>query len=449
MQEKNSRFNWVQSGLFWRTFLMLAFLVMTSMAVWFASFRIVERTPKAQQIAAQISSIVTITRAALTHAAPERQRELLFDLASNEGVRIYLLEETDKVEVPDPTPIFNDLKAAILHKLGPNTRFAKRMNGVPGFWVSFEIEEDQYWLRIDQERIEPNSSAQLITWAAATLLLTLIGAAAISKLINEPLARLSAAAQLLAQGKQPEPLPEKGPYEIQETNASFNQMVNDLARNESDRAVILAGISHDLRTPLARMQLEVEMADLPSDARQGMQSDLAQMDSIIGQFLDYAKPLDQIHFEQTNISQMLLQIIEEYVRQNDLVINWSISPDIKINGNPIELRRLINNLIENARRYGKSVGTEVCNLDIQCRHKYGSKRRDFVLSFRDHGAGVETEQLDQLLKPFTRGDVSRSQANGSGLGLAIVDRIVKRHSGRLRIANHLDGGFLVEINFSF
>ncbi|WP_436431120.1 histidine kinase dimerization/phospho-acceptor domain-containing protein, partial [Enterococcus faecium] len=83
-----------------------------------------------------------------------------------------------------------------------------------------------------------------------------------------------------------------GPTEIEEANRSFNQMVADLNRIESDRALILAGISHDLRTPLARMQLEVEMANLSDESRDGMHSDLAQMDSIIGQFLDYAKPFD-------------------------------------------------------------------------------------------------------------------------------------------------------------
>ncbi|QJQ04804.1 HAMP domain-containing protein [Undibacterium piscinae] len=264
--------DWFKSGLFWRTFLFLVLLVMASMASWFGSFKIVERTPRVQQLAAQIVSIVTITGSALTHSAPDRRRDLLFDLASNEGIRIYLLEASDVVETPDATPLLKELQKEIQEKLGKNTRFAKTMNGVSGFWVSFSIEDDQYWLRLDQERIDPANGLQFLGWAAITLILTLIGAVFISRLINDPLSRLSTAARMVAKGKRPDPLPEKGPSEIRETNESFNQMVEDLIRIESDRAVILAGISHDLRTPLARMQLEVEMANLSLDARLGMQS---------------------------------------------------------------------------------------------------------------------------------------------------------------------------------
>ena len=174
--------------------------------------------------------------------------------------------------------------------LGQDTRFARAVNDVAGFWVSFTISDDEYWLMLDRDRIEGSSGVQWLGWGAMTLLLSLLGALMISGLINQPLARLTAATRAIANGQRPAPLPERGPTEIREANHSFNQMVDDLNRVESDRAVVLAGISHDLRTPLARMQLEVELAGLPPDARVGMQSDLEQMDAIIGQFLDYAKP---------------------------------------------------------------------------------------------------------------------------------------------------------------
>ncbi len=171
-----------------------------------------------------------------------------------------------------------------------------------GFWVSFKIDDDEYWLMLDRERIGRTSSLQWLGWATVVLLLSLLGAVFISSLINQPLARLTAAARAIAKGQEPEPLPETGPTEIKEANRSFNQMVGDLKRIESDRALILAGISHDLRTPLARMLLEVEMApNWPTMRAQGMQSDLAQMDAIIGQFLDYAKPADTARFTRVDI----------------------------------------------------------------------------------------------------------------------------------------------------
>ena len=426
---------------------MLAFLVMASMFAWIASFRTVERTPRAQQMSAQIVSIVTITRAALTHSAPEKRRELLFDLASNEGVRIYLREEGDTIIAPEETPFFLELKALTKQKLGTQTHFAQNMNGVNGFWISFDMEEDQYWLRLEQERLEQPMGLQLLSWVSATLLLTLLGAVVISKLVNDPLSRLSNAARQIAKGKYPQALPEIGPKEIRETNASFNRMMEDLNRIEADRSVILAGISHDLRTPLARMQLEVEMANLSPESREGMQSDLHQMDEIIGQFLDYAKPIDSIQLESVNVSDLLLQVIQEFSRLPHLQIRSNIAPDHLIQGNSTELRRLFNNLIENACRYGKTAGEDKTIIDIQCGHKQRSKKQDLLISFRDYGQGVPPQDISRLLRPFTRADVSRSQANGSGLGLAIVDRIVKRHDGKLRIYNHTDGGFVVVIAF--
>lgn len=439
--------DWLRSGLFWRTFFFLALLVMASMVAWYGSFKIVERTPRAQQLAAQIVSVVTITRAALTHSAQDKRRELLFDLASNEGIRVYLLEDSDKIERPEANASFNELKALIQNTLGKDTQFAARVNDVAGFWISFSIEDDQYWLRMDQDKLTPADGWQFLGWAAISLFLTLVGAVFISKLINDPLSRLSNAARMLAKGKQPNPLPEKGPSEIRETNASFNQMVEDLTRIESDRAVILAGISHDLRTPLARMQLEVEMANLTQDARQGMQFDLAQMDIIIGQFLDYAKPLESVAFDLVNISDLLESIIEESSRLPDVMIRSAIADDIQMLGNRVELYRLFNNLIENGKRYGKTPGTQSVKMDIQCHYKNKEKKQGVLISVRDYGIGVPQEDITRLLRPFTRVDISRSQANGSGLGLAIVDRIVKRHEGRIRISNHASGGFLVVIAF--
>jgi two-component system osmolarity sensor histidine kinase EnvZ len=439
--------DWLKSGLFWRTFFFLAVLVMASMIAWFASFKIVERTPRAQQLAAQIISVVTITRAALTHSAPDKRRELLFDLASNDGIRVYLLEDSDKVELPETTASSIELHEVIQNTLGKETLIASKVNDVAGFWVSFDIDDDQYWLRLDQERVTPSSGLQFIGWAAFSLFLTLIGAVFISKLINDPLSRLSSAALLIAKGKRPSPLPEKGPNEIRETNASFNQMMDDLTRIDSDRAVILAGISHDLRTPLTRMQLEVEMANLTAEARQGMQFDLSQMDGIIGQFLDYAKPLESVPFDIINISALLENMVEEASRLPEMIIRSSIVKDLEMLGNTVELFRLFNNLFENAKRYGKSPGSNGVNMDIQCSYKNKEKKQGILISIRDHGVGVPESDITRMLRPFTRVDISRSQANGSGLGLAIVDRIVKRHEGRIRISNHANGGFLVVIAF--
>lgn len=440
-QAISARLAWLRSGLFWRTFFLLAFLIMASLATWVASLRIVERAPRAEQLANQIISVVTITRAALTHSAPDLRTELLFDLASNEGIRIYPLEDTDRVEAPHDSNLMPALQERVKNKLGPQTRFAGKVNDVSGFWISFMIDDDDYWLMLDRERVDHVAGIQWLGWAAVTLLLALVGAVFISRLINQPLARLTAAARAIAKGQQLDPLPEDGPIEIEEANRSFNQMVRDLNQIESDRAIILAGISHDLRTPISRMLLEVEMASLSDDARCGMQSDLAQMDGIIGQFLDYARPSDAGSFEPIDLAMLLAQSAQEAERLPDVRVVAQLDTECHVMGNPVDLKRVINNLIENARRYGKSDGTDIADIEMTCRADAGK----VTLEVSDTGNGIPDADMDRLRRPFTRLDTARGQANGSGLGLAIVERVVKRHGGKLQLSNRPLGGLIVEI----
>lgn len=443
MTSSAPRFDWLRSGLFWRTFFLLAFLIAASMAAWVASFRFIERPPRARQIAAQVISMVTITRSALTHSAPESRMELLFDLASNEGIRVYPREESDKVVKPPESGLMPLIEAYVRHDLGKDTEFAESVNDVKGFFVSFTIDEDEYWLMMSRERVERSLGIQWLGWATVTLLLSLLGAVFISRLINQPLSRLTAAARAVTRGRRPEPLPETGPREIIDTNRSFNQMVHDLQQIEADRAIILAGISHDLRTPISRMLLEVEMANLDPDARAGMQSDLAQMDAIIGQFLDYARPPSQDDFEVIDASQMMRDIAREAERFPDVEVNCLTAQRLKIRGNATELRRVINNLVENARRYGKTPGEQRTEIDLAARVDDGL----VVVEVADHGIGVPEGDMHHLLRPFTRLDASRSQATGAGLGLAIVDRIAQRHGAKLKLSNRVGGGLVVQLRF--
>ncbi|MBR7798625.1 HAMP domain-containing protein [Undibacterium sp. FT137W] len=441
------RLAWYNSGLFWRTFLLLAALIVASMSAWFISIKLLERKPRAQQLSGQIISVVTITSAALTHSASDKRRELLIDLARNEGIRIYLLEENDQIEPADENPIFVEIRKLVQQKLGSQTRFAKSVNGEIGFWVSFKIDEDQYWLQLEQDRLQTESGWQFLGWATISMVFALIAAIFISRRINQPLSNLSAAARLLAQGKQPNPLSESGAREIRETNTSFNQMMQDLARIESDRTVILAGISHDLRTPLTRLQLELEMAALDPETRNAMYADLQQMDSIIQQFLDYAKPLHESTFNGIPISELLERICEELRNHPEIELSSEIEPDLYLTGLEIEFQRLVNNLVQNALRYGRRDFNEKVVIEISCMAQNSGPLSGIVLIFRDHGPGVPEHDIPRLLRPFTRGEVARSQANGSGLGLAIVDRIIKRHGGHLKMRNHEQGGLEIRIEF--
>jgi two-component system osmolarity sensor histidine kinase EnvZ len=445
MAVRGPRLTWLKSGLFWRTFLLLGILTAVSMASWIGMISAVQRGPQVQQTAELVISVVTITKTALTNSAPELRSELLFELFSNEGIRIFPLEKEDVIEPPPANPLMNDIAKIVKERLGADTRFSGSVNGAAGFWISFNIDDDKYWLMLERERLEGLTGVQWIGWAGVVGVLSLLGAGLISSLVNLPLARLTVAARAIAQGKRPDPLPEKGPKEIREANRSFNQMVDDLQQVESDRAVILAGISHDLRTPLARMQLELEMAKLSTDAREGMQSDIAQMDAIIGQFLDYAKPTEAATFVPVDISELLHDCAREAARMPGFKVNAEIEPDVLVMGNATDLRRVFNNIIENARRYGLTEGTDITEIDIGCKVKLRGQGKRAVIELQDHGVGVPDQMVDQLLKPFTRMDTARGQANGAGLGLAIVQRVVLRHNAELQVGKRNGGGLRIAI----
>ena len=435
---------WWRSGLFWRTFFLVGILLLVSIGAWIASYRIELQGPRARQAADQIVSLVTITRAALAHSAPELRRELLFDLASNEGIRIYPLEPTDRiVSITEGDDFMQSILPHIRQKMGEDTIISPKVNDLPGFWISFRLEEDDiYWLRLDNGRLKGISGLRWLGWGGVVLLLSLLGAGFISRLLNEPLARLAFAARSMANGKSPDPLPEKGVTEIREANHSFNQMVKDLERVDSDRTEILAGISHDLRTPLTRMRLELEMSNLSEESKEGMQSDLVQMDAIVGQFLDYARLNSPANTETVDISSLVHDSVDDAARHPEMTINANIEDGLRIVASEIDIRRLINNILTNIDRYGRSEDG-FAQVDVVCR-----RQGDGVLiEIADRGQGVPEDSLERMLRPFTRMDDARGQANGSGLGLAIVSRIAKRYRGHVRLENRKGGGLLVSVLF--
>jgi two-component system osmolarity sensor histidine kinase EnvZ len=430
-------------SLFWRTLLLVLLLIVASLGAWIQSFRVFERAPRAQNIAQQVVSIVNVTRAALLYSDPFVRRDLLAELAANEGIRIYPLESTDTVALVTETPLLQMAAKGVVDKLGPGTQVASEVNGIRGLWVSLALDDDRYWVFIDRDPAARTYGTQWIGWAAVALLLSLIGAVVITRLINRPLALLSRAAADLGSGRQPPPLPEAGPVEIRTVNESFNRMVADLGKLEADRAVLLAGISHDLRTPLTRLRLEVEMANVPQEARDAMTGDIEQIDGIVHQFLDYARREPQAPAEDIELAPLL----EAAVRRARIDaqplsrVDLRLAPAVRVRGHRTELDRAVDNLLTNAARYGRDPQSGVLNVTV-------SLLRDddtAIVGIADNGPGVPTDQIERLMRPFERGDAARSGSGGAGLGLPIVQRIARMHGGDLRLLANAPHGLRAEL----
>jgi two-component system osmolarity sensor histidine kinase EnvZ len=430
-------------SLFWRTLLLVLLLIVASLAAWLQSFRVFERAPRAETIAQQVVSIAQLTRAALLYADPYVRSDLLAELARNEGIRIAPLEPSDRVVSFPDRPVLRLAEQSIIAKLGPGTRVASVVNDQPGLWVSLTIEDDQYWLFIERDPVARNIGTQWIGWAAVAIALSVLGAILITRVINLPLARLSAAARELGEGRMPAELPEVGPPEIRTVNASFNRMVTDLGKLEEDRAVLLAGISHDLRTPLTRLRLELEMSELPEESRGAMIGDLEQMDAIVRQFLDYARRAPQQPAERIDLSTLVVQAPARVRADADehTCLNLHVAHGITVHGYRTELDRALDNLLVNAMRYGRDPATGRLDLTLSL----ASDGQDAVISVADRGPGVPAAQIDRLLRPFERGDSARSGSGGAGLGLPIVQRIARLHGGSLRLLANSPHGLRAEL----
>ena len=429
-------------NLFWRTFFLLALLLVGSILAWLQTLRALEFEPRALHTAQQIASLVNLSRAALVHSDAIARVSLIKTMADQEGVRILPREPTDKFELLAGTALGNRLTYELTQRLGPDTLVAQSVNGETGLWVGFNINGDPNWLLMDRSRFSPAGGRTWLIWLITAGALSLAGAAVIARLINRPLKQLSDAANRVKDGDfTASHLDEEVvTSEIREVNIGFNRMAQKLAKLEQDRAVMLAGISHDLRTPLARLRLETEMSVNDEVAREHMVADIVQLDATIDKFLDYARP-DHVTLTPVNLHAVVSSCVYAVQDHRELQITMSVPEDINVLADEVELARVISNLLENARRYGKAEDTGITTVEIAAK-----ARESWVLvKLRDHGPGVPPEQLAHLTKPFFRGDVARTAAAGAGLGLSIVDKTVQRMGGIFALANSSTGGMVAHL----
>lgn len=433
--------NTVALSLFWRTFFLLAILLMGGVFAWVQTFRALEFEPRAVQSARQIASLVNLSRAAMKYADDINRVTLVKTMANQDAVKVVPREPGDKW-VPFEADRFSKAISGELHsRLGPDTIVASAVNNVEGLWVGFSVEKDAYWLLTDPTRVQPMGGSAWFMWVTIALLATVMGSAAIARLINQPLRDLSFAASRIRDGEYESQLDENTlTSEIRQVNMGFNRMARELAKVEEDRAVMLAGISHDLRTPLARLRLEAEMSVEDDEAKRNMAQDIDQLDAIIDKFMDYARPGDT-KLTPVHASSLIEREMQAFRDPSQIRIASRVAIDTKVMADEVELSRVFQNLFENARRYGRSNDTGIASVQVS----YARTGPWVILSVRDHGQGVAQEKLKQLTTPFFRGDAARTAATGAGLGLAIVEKSVQRMGGSFELANALDGGLVAHI----
>lgn len=301
----------------------------------------------------------------------------------------------------------------------------------PRIWIQTP-EMDGHWVREPLKTYANYSPELVFGWLlgvpliAAAIILTLV------RQLNRPLRRLQNAANNYSKtGSAPYLETNHGPQEIREVNQAFNHMIYTLDQAERDRRIMLAGISHDLRTPLTRIRLSAEMMPDEDFLKEGLIYDVEDMDAILDQFISYMRDGSDEELQDTDINMLLQELVIQF---KPLDIRFKVQDVPVIQARSQSLKRMIGNLINNSKRYG----AEPIELSAKVENDH------IFITVADNGEGIPEDQIEDLMQPFVRGNEART-VQGSGLGLAIVKRIVDMHQGQLTIHNRPQGGLEVLI----
>jgi two-component system osmolarity sensor histidine kinase EnvZ len=376
-------------------------------------------------------------RAGLATADPKSTAAALARFGDAYQARIVPDEERRFVGGPPQNPLLVELLERLKAELGPETdlRIQPRLQLL---WIKLKAGDHAYWAGFQlPPRPVDQAQSRALEWSLIALAVLLTSAYFFARYLARPLRQLNDAVADVGDGKLPPPLPETGPSEIASLNRGFNQMLDKLHRADEDRALLLAGVSHDLRTPLARLRLGIEVGAQDAATHEGMISDIAEMDKIIGQFLEFARDDHEAPLEMRELNDIVAAAVERYRKAgNEVHFSRGELPAQPLRSTAVS--RMIANLIDNALRYGAPPVDVVTRVD----------GRSVVLEVADRGPGIAADQVERLKRPFTRGEPARTGGAGAGLGLAIVERIARLHGATFELLPREGGGTCARVTFT-
>ncbi len=431
---------WPRS-LLGRNLLLMAVLIVLGQLVAAVLVRQMILKPRVAQVADGVARNVAALRAGL-QALPPAQRAAFVEAFNRQAV------SSAPPVAPDSatrrallSPMERQFVQAVSGRLGaddaetytpqptqpPQPLWRRDSTGVLALRVVHQGADgpETYWLNLPSVFPTREFTGAWLAATLASMLLALLGAWWLQCHINRPLALVVGAAQQLAQGQSPAALPDDGPEEIATVARSFNHMAQSLAAADHERALMLGGVSHDLRTPLTKLRLGVEIAGAQIDAplAASMARSIDEMDGIVGQFLQFARsgePEAPTTASLNDLAQAVAEAQADHGRA--LQLELGTLPEAPVR--PQALRRALDNLVENALRHGAPPVVL----------RTGADATQVWLEVQDHGPGITADEIDRMRQPFARGGGhARTGAPGTGLGLAIVERVVRSHGGRLEL----------------
>ena len=419
----------------WRTTIVISFVLVVSQYLSLAFFWWNLYLPEMRQHAHYVAVNLTLLRDAEQQALQNPQALAMHDwIQQATGIEVVRNPEEFPSLKDKPLAEFftQELENQLRTELHEDIDVYFEFKPKPRLWIYIPSLKD-VWVREPLLFFAQYNPFIIIAWIIGVPLMAIMAIIILVRQLNRPLKRLELAALRVAKGQHSTMLEtRRGPSEIRAVNAAFNQMTYDIQQATKDRTVMLAGISHDLRTPLTRLRLTAEiMAD--KDLAEGMILDIQDMDEILEQFISFMRDGSDETSELIDVNQILSEVAAQFAAQTQIEFHPEPLPEVLIRR--LAIKRMVGNLVNNALRYGQA---PIVLSAIE-------GRQHLIISVRDHGHGVVESQIPDLLQPFVRGDSART-TQGTGLGLAIVSRIVKMHKGTLDIRNHPEGGLEVSVS---
>jgi len=409
--------------IFSRIALLIATLLIINQTISFYSVSFYIIKPHWHQVVHLLASQVRVVFMDLEKEIPE---EVSIAFADTTGIKVFKGNESNLPGLKRAT-YYENISEEMSAALGSPTEVKLEEDVETFAWVKAPVFEDT-WVRLPLAQFEHKFPIRLLIYLSVISILSVVGGWAFTRQISRPIRRLQFAAREVGRGDVPGDLREEGASEMIGLTRAFNKMARDVHQLEADRTLLLAGVSHDLRTPITRIRLASEfLPESEADIREGIIRDTEDMDAIIQQFISYVRHGREEPCTWQEVNLLIEQVADSANAPSRLQLELTPVPKMKIRA--LGFKRLVGNLIQNSLKY--STGRVWVSTRVQ--HK------TLILNIYDEGDGIEESKLEELFEPFKRGDEARG-GNGSGLGLAIVRRIAEMHQGSVKMQNRAEGG---------
>ncbi|MDC3176769.1 ATP-binding protein [Pelagibacteraceae bacterium] len=302
-----------------------------------------------------------------------------------------------------------------------------------GVLIYIQIEEDILEINVDKDRLYSESAFVFLLWMIfASIILFFMSYFLMSRQLR-PLKRLAIIAETFGRGLDAPDIKTAGAYEIRQTANAFNQMRTRIKRFLKQRTEMLAGVSHDLRTPLTRMKLQISLMK-DQKAKSELEVDINEMTSMLDSYVSFVKTESPEPIETIIINELIGEIIKT-VEKNGIELTIKEKNTIQTSGRQIQLKRAFNNIIDNSQRYAKKIEIVLY-----------TNEKDCVIEFNDNGEGIPRDKYEDVFKPFFTLDPSRNKLKGeSGLGLSITRDIIRSHGGDVKLSESNLGGLQLKV----